>query len=146
MLVRETDWCHEDLPIDLPDWLVPVARAAGLRYEGLTFSYLVLRKDERSAGDGLASPWRARSRGGSRQKESSSGCSCGPEAHGVVDGQADGAARPGPLRAMRLERAATDSNEPWERAERGAIMTFTPTLVTARPGVEGRRTRGSARR
>jgi ribosomal protein RSM22 (predicted rRNA methylase) len=44
-LRRPGDWCHEDLPIDLPDWLVPVARAAGLRYQGLTFSYLVVRKD-----------------------------------------------------------------------------------------------------
>lgn len=135
MLVRETDWCHEDLPIDLPDWLVPVARAAGLRYEGLTFSYLVLRKDARSAGDGLVSPWREVS-GRIATKGKLERLLCGPEAHGAVDGQADGAARSGPLRAMRLERAATDSNEPWERAERGAIMTFTPTLVTARPRVE----------
>src|SRR6202044_548425 len=42
-LARETDWCHEDIDVDLPAWLVPVARAAGLRHEGLTFSYLVLR-------------------------------------------------------------------------------------------------------
>ena len=52
MLLRERDWCHEDLPIDLPPWLVPIARAAGLRFEGLTFSYLVLRRDGRSLADG----------------------------------------------------------------------------------------------
>jgi ribosomal protein RSM22 (predicted rRNA methylase) len=45
MLAIETEWCHEDLPIDLPPWVVPLARAAGLRWQGLTFSYLVLRKD-----------------------------------------------------------------------------------------------------
>lgn len=45
MLARETDWCHEDLAVDLPAWLVPTARAAGLRHEGLTFSYLVVRTD-----------------------------------------------------------------------------------------------------
>ena len=45
MLPIETEWCHEDLPVDLPPWLVPLARAAGLRWQGLTFSYLVLRKD-----------------------------------------------------------------------------------------------------
>lgn len=45
MLPRERDWCHEDLPIDLPDWLVPTARAAGLRWERLTFSYLVLTRE-----------------------------------------------------------------------------------------------------
>jgi hypothetical protein len=44
----EGEWCHEDLAVDLPTWLVPVARAAGLRWQGLTFSYLVLRRDGRS--------------------------------------------------------------------------------------------------
>jgi hypothetical protein len=38
MLVRDTDWCHEDLAIDLPPWLAPLAKSAGLRWEGLTFS------------------------------------------------------------------------------------------------------------
>ncbi len=46
-LVRATDWCHEDRRIDLPQWLVPIARGAGLRFQGLTFSYLVLRRDGR---------------------------------------------------------------------------------------------------
>ena len=45
-LAAEGDWCHEDLAsIDLPDWVAPIARAAGLRWQGLTFSYLVLRKE-----------------------------------------------------------------------------------------------------
>ncbi|MCC6645847.1 MAG: hypothetical protein IT374_09790 [Polyangiaceae bacterium] len=52
MLPRERDWCHEDLPIDLPAWLVPTARAAGLRWERLTFSYLVLTRERRSAAAG----------------------------------------------------------------------------------------------
>ena len=33
MLAREGDWCHEDLPVDLPPWLVPVARADGTGYD-----------------------------------------------------------------------------------------------------------------
>lgn len=45
VLLTEGDWCHEDLPVDLPAWLVPLARAAGLRFQRLTFSYLVLRRD-----------------------------------------------------------------------------------------------------
>lgn len=53
-LASETDWCHEDLRVDLPEWLVPLARAAGLRWQGLTFSYLVLRKDGRRAVAGLS--------------------------------------------------------------------------------------------
>lgn len=44
----ETEWCHEDQKVDLPSWLVPLARGAGLRYQGLTFSYLVLRRDGRT--------------------------------------------------------------------------------------------------
>lgn len=45
-LATEDDWCHEDLAdLDLPDWVAPLARAAGLRYQGLTFSYLVLRRE-----------------------------------------------------------------------------------------------------
>ena len=47
VLAAEGDWCHEDLPVDLPPWVVPLARAAGLRWQGLTFSYLVVRRDGR---------------------------------------------------------------------------------------------------
>lgn len=47
VLATEGDWCHEDLPVDLPAWVVPLARAAGLRWQGLTFSHLVLRRDAR---------------------------------------------------------------------------------------------------
>jgi len=46
VLLTEGDWCHEDLPVDLPAWLVPLARAAGLRYQRLTFTHLVLRRDQ----------------------------------------------------------------------------------------------------
>lgn len=45
MLDGERDWCHEDRPFRLPEPLIPVARAAGLRFERITFAYLTLRKD-----------------------------------------------------------------------------------------------------
>jgi ribosomal protein RSM22 (predicted rRNA methylase) len=45
MLENEKSWCHEDLPIDLPPRVAATARAAGLRWQGLTFSYVVFRKD-----------------------------------------------------------------------------------------------------
>lgn len=49
MLAGERDWCHEDLAdYSLPPWLIPVAKSAGLRWEGLTWSYLVLRRDGRT--------------------------------------------------------------------------------------------------
>ena len=47
VLAAEGDWCHEDLRVDLPPWVAPLARAAGLRWQRLTFSYLVVRRDER---------------------------------------------------------------------------------------------------
>ncbi|HEU4409854.1 MAG TPA: thiamine phosphate synthase [Polyangiaceae bacterium] len=51
MLAREADWCHDDLAVDLPPWLRATAREAGLRYEGLTFSYLALRADGARLGE-----------------------------------------------------------------------------------------------
>ncbi|GDX78241.1 hypothetical protein LBMAG42_00520 [Deltaproteobacteria bacterium] len=42
MLANPRDWCHDDLDVDLPPWLHPLARAAGLRWQGLTFTRLVL--------------------------------------------------------------------------------------------------------
>jgi ribosomal protein RSM22 (predicted rRNA methylase) len=51
VLTTMGDWCHEDLPVDLPAWVVPLARAAGLRWQGLTFSHLVLRRDGRRLVD-----------------------------------------------------------------------------------------------
>jgi SAM-dependent methyltransferase len=44
MLANPKDWCHEDLAIDLPQWLHPIAREAGLRWQGLTFARLVLSR------------------------------------------------------------------------------------------------------
>jgi ribosomal protein RSM22 (predicted rRNA methylase) len=54
MLALEGEWCHEDLAVDLPPWIAPLARAAGLRWQGLTFSYLVLRKEVGSSAVRLA--------------------------------------------------------------------------------------------
>ena len=49
MLRTTRDWCHEDLAdVALPPWLQGVAKTAGLRWEGLTWSYLVLRRDGRT--------------------------------------------------------------------------------------------------
>ena len=50
LLVHPRDWCHDDRPTALPEALVPVARAAGLRHERTTFSWLILRPDGLVAG------------------------------------------------------------------------------------------------
>jgi SAM-dependent methyltransferase len=52
MLMDARDWCHEDMAdVSLPPWLVAIAKEAGLRWEGLTFSYLTLRNDKRTLRD-----------------------------------------------------------------------------------------------
>ncbi|MFT6146385.1 MAG: ribosomal protein RSM22 (predicted rRNA methylase) [Myxococcota bacterium] len=42
LLRRERDWCHQQLSVPLPPPLVPVAKQAGLRFERLTWSHLVI--------------------------------------------------------------------------------------------------------
>jgi SAM-dependent methyltransferase len=41
-LVRPTDWCHAERPIDLPPLVEEIGRRAGLRKESVKMSYLVL--------------------------------------------------------------------------------------------------------
>jgi SAM-dependent methyltransferase len=41
-LVRESDWCHAERPIEVPPLVAQLARAAGLRREAVKMSYLLL--------------------------------------------------------------------------------------------------------
>jgi SAM-dependent methyltransferase len=41
-LLRETDWCHAERPIDPPPLVAQIGKAAGLRKEAVKMSYLVL--------------------------------------------------------------------------------------------------------
>ena len=43
LLLRERDWCHAELPLSLPKGLIPVAKEAGLRHEGLSYATLTVR-------------------------------------------------------------------------------------------------------
>jgi ribosomal protein RSM22 (predicted rRNA methylase) len=126
MLARESDWCHEDLPIDLPPWLVPIARGAGLRYEGLTFSYLVLRRDAVTLGGRTGPAFREVS-GLIRTKGKTERMLCG---------YGPGLEAGGGIRGMRLDRAESPTNEAWQAAHRGDILTFEPFLDVQKPRVE----------
>lgn len=142
-LVRDTDWCHEDLAVNLPRWLVPVARAAGLRHEGLTFSYLVLR-----AGGGpwgglcdevAAPPGGARLRVVSdtvRTKGKREAFLCGEFASEEVGPGLGGAdlvaAR---ARVTRLDRDESPANEAWTALRRGDIAIVSPAPRLAHPRV-----------
>jgi hypothetical protein len=115
MLLRENDWCHEDHPVDLPPELVPVAKAAGLRWQGLTFAYLVLRRDGRTLRSALTvapEPLRLVSEI-RRTKGKSEALVCGPRSQGRDS-------------VMRLDRDATATNATWDRLHRGDLLAFTP--------------------
>lgn len=123
MLLTLKDWCHEDLPIDLPEWLHPVARAAGLRYEGLTFSYLVIRHA------GLPTlrehaPLRVVS-DLIRTKGKREAWVCG-------DPLSDGGERK--TRRVRLDRDASSSNRAWEEVGRGDLISLTPPTLRIEKG------------
>jgi hypothetical protein len=148
-LAAEGDWCHEDRAIDLPPWLVPVARAAGLRWQGLTFAYLVLRKDAFTLAGAIARvhppgsllPSAARARvvsGALVSKGKRELFLCGdlpaPDASAIAE-PADVAGATTRVRAMRLDRDASASNEAWESLDRGALVTISPAPDPRRPRI-----------
>jgi ribosomal protein RSM22 (predicted rRNA methylase) len=114
MLPIEGEWCHEDLPIDLPTWVVPLARAAGLRWQGLTFSYLVLRRDGKTLVDRLPAGPNVRFRAVSDLLRSKG------KAELFVCGE-DGERR----RIRRLDRdVASETGVPFDDLRRGDIVTL----------------------
>ncbi len=116
LLARPADWCHDDVPVDLPPWLHPVARAAGLRWQGLTYARLVLAAQPvaRPALRVVAPPRDSRGR-----KER---LLCGENA-GTVLGWVD-----------RLDKHATEANEVFASLARGDGVDLEPPA--ARVGVD----------
>jgi len=117
MLARETDWCHEDLPIDLPSEVAAIARAAGLRWQGLTFSYLVLRRDGATLRDRVAP--------GARRVVSLPIVTKGKSELMFCAGEGSAAAI---RRVARLDRDAPKDDDAWTRATRGDVLAFDPPL------------------
>jgi hypothetical protein len=136
-LAREADWCHEDLAVDLPAWLVPVARAAGLRHEGLTFSYLVLRKDGARLADADADADVAAT-GGARLRVVSDAMPSKGKREAFLCGElrSGGALVVGRVRAVRLDRDRSPGNAAWDVAARGDVLVVEPApeLERARIG------------
>ena len=119
-LASEGDWCHEDRPVDLPAWLVPLARAAGLRFQGLTFSYLVLRRE----GETLAARVAAEEVRGTRESRlhlrvvSDTMPSKGKvELFGCTE-------RGDRVRLRRLDRDAGEASAAWDELRRGDVVSL----------------------
>lgn len=110
------DWCHEDLAVDLPAWLHPIARAAGLRWEGLTFSYLVLTKDARRLVSALPT-------GGVRLRVVSDRIVTKGKSEAFLCGEHG--ERP---RIARLDRARAPENAAWDELRRGDLIAIAPSL------------------
>jgi SAM-dependent methyltransferase len=105
MLPSERDWCHQELAYALPPALADVARAASLRYEGLSYASLVIANTPRPArashsyrvvSDRLASKGKL-------------------EVYGCSD--------TGYTRLTRLDKHESDANEPFTGARRGDVLT-----------------------
>jgi SAM-dependent methyltransferase len=122
-LARESEWCHEDLPVDLPRWLVPVARVAGLRRQGLTFSYLVLRKDGVRIVDSM--PERS---GGARLRVVSDAIASKGKLESFLCGKIGSGEGLAAVRARvtRLHRDESTKNAEWKRLRRGDLIVLHP--------------------
>ncbi len=131
-LARESDWCHEDLAVDLPEWLVPVARAAGLRREGLTFSYVVLRRGGPRLADAVVVP-----PGSARLRIVSSGIRTKGKLEAFACGEFAAPAGPTAARGrlMRLDREEAPGNAAWDRLARGDVIVVTPSPSLERPRI-----------
>jgi SAM-dependent methyltransferase len=145
-LAHEGDWCHEDLDVDLPDWLVPVARAAGLRREGLTFSYLVLRRDGANLAGAMRAPAGAarlrvvsqamRSKGKREAFVCGELASASPARDDAPPGRDETAALvPGRVKAARLDRDALILNRAWEEVGRGDLLAVKPPPDEHKPRI-----------
>lgn len=104
LLDRERDWCHAVRDVALPAPLAEVARAAGLRWERLTWAALVLRADGRGRAPGA---WRVVG-GPLPTKGKTEWELCGPE---------------GRARLTRLDRHR-GPDDPLDGAGRGALLAI----------------------
>jgi hypothetical protein len=119
--------------VDLPSWLVPVARAAGLRRQGLTFSYLVVRKDRARLADSL--PVRP---GATRLRVVSDVMASKGKLESFVCGELGSGASLAVARARvaRLHRDASGKNVAWKRLSRGDLIVVEPAPSRERPRID----------
>jgi hypothetical protein len=117
MLASARDWCHAEMPVRLAPPLAALARAAGLRTERLTFSYLTLRLEpsalaraaDRTLGRIVSEPLISK---GKREL-----VACGEG---------------GLVRLRRLDRRRSDTNAVFDQLVRGDVVAWdgTPEVVS----------------
>lgn len=110
MLETKKDWCHEEMPLTLPETLAEVAHAAGLRYSKLTYSYLTLRRRPGTLREALAP----------HEGELYRVVSQPMPSKGKLE--LFGCGEPGRDRLMRLDRHLEDANEGLDEARRGDLI------------------------
>lgn len=131
LLRRERDWCHDQLPFDLPAPTAALAEAASLRTERLTYSYLTLRNHPRRLWDVADRDRRVFRIVG------------GPvDSKGKTEWDACG--EPGLVRLRRIDRERSDANAAMDGAARGALVALDrepadESQLRFRPGVTVRR-------
>jgi SAM-dependent methyltransferase len=106
-LVKESDWCHAERPVEPPAMVAQLAKAAGLRREAVKMSYLVVAPK----GEGWAEPPEGRVFRIVSEQLSSKGrlryMGCGPE---------------GRMGLALQEKHVTDANRRFERLLRGDVI------------------------
>ena len=110
MLNTKKDWCHEEIPLTLPESLAEVAHAAGLRYSKLTYAYLTLRRRPGSLREALAP----------HEGELYRVVSQPMPSKGKLE--LFGCGEPGRERLMRLDRHEEDANADLDEARRGDLL------------------------
>lgn len=112
MLPSERDWCHQELVYALPERTTQIARAASLRYEGLSYASLVLTNE----------PGTASAQGGQRLRVVSDRL----ESKGKVE--LFGCGEAGYVRLSQLTRKAK-AGSPLLEAKRGDVLTIAGALA-----------------
>jgi SAM-dependent methyltransferase len=109
-LVKETDWCHAERPVEPPPLVAQISRAASLRREAVKMSYLVVAPK----GEGWAEPPPGRLFRIVSEQLSSKGrlryMGCGPE---------------GRMGLALQEKHVTDANRRFEKLLRGDVIEIT---------------------
>lgn len=115
MLLGERDWCHAALPLALPGMVADIARGAGLRFEGLRYAYLVLRRQP----DAMATRLRAAGAGVPLRIVGDTIASKGKS-------EVFACGEPGLVRLMLLDREQSDANASFDGIARGELIAVEP--------------------